>query len=246
LPCTYPPPILSTIDPSDYLPVDPTPDGIGTDPDNLAGPIGAGTYVFINIGVTVEDSPDSNYDLVFYEYNYNGVAILLDWIIIGLTDDSDPSDGIQNYYEVFNWGMGGPDTNTNIGDIAGAETDNQEISTNELYDPDGGSSYNQTGILIDVDNATSNPPPNTYNVVIISPIGNGDPAQVDAIATVEVPINPPPPAPVQGMSVEEGNSPPEPEPIDSPAPSDAEAPAPEPEGESPPPTSESEVPLPTP
>ncbi len=203
LPCVYPPPpITSTVDPL-YTPAPVPPElGVGTPPDNTdpyddsnIGAISDGTYIVINLGVVVETTPDSNYDLAFYEYN-NGDAVYLDWIIIGITNDSDATDGIQ-YYEVFNWGNNGtpaPDTNSNVGDVAqttGTEDDNQPIDLTELHDPDGAGSAPQTGFLIDVDNATSNPPADTYNyVVIISPNGggSGQAAQVDSVQATEVPI----------------------------------------------------------
>jgi hypothetical protein len=206
LPCQFPPPpVVSTI-PSGYTQAPrPADIGVGTLPDNTdrknptnVGSILDGTYVIINLNVTVSSTPDNNYDLAFYEWN-NGGSVNLDWIIIGISIYSDGHD----YYEVFNWGNGTPDTNSNIGDVAqatGTENDNQRINPSELYDPD----YDpappvtdgpapQTGILIDVDNATSAPPVDTtYNyVVIISPNGGAVPseeAQVDAIQAVEVPI----------------------------------------------------------
>ncbi len=217
-PTAAPTGIISTV-PATYTQVDPPPSGIGvgTLPNNVDhGLIFDGTYIVVRLGVIVEATPDENYDLAFYEF-YNGGSVYLDWIIIGITDDSDYSDGLD-YYEVFNWGNGTPDANSNVGDIAGAEDDNQRIlvagnteippSENELYDPDyvsGPPEENgplpQTGILIDVDNAPSSPPPGTYDVLIISPRdddvggagGSGEPTTIDAIQTVEVLIPPPPP-----------------------------------------------------
>lgn len=215
-PTAAPTGIISTV-PATYTQVDPPPSGIGvgTLPNNVDhGLIFDGTYIVVRLGVIVEATPDENYDLAFYEFN-NGGVVYLDWIIIGISNDSSGA----GYYEVFNWGNGTPDANSNIGDIAGTEDDNQAIpvagntetppSENELYDPDyvsGPPETNgplpQTGILIDVDNAPSSPPPDTYNyVVIISPRdddvggagGSGEPTTIDAIQTVEVPIPPPPP-----------------------------------------------------
>ena len=209
LPCEFP--IVSTVDPS-YTPIaSPPPNiGVGTDPDEQIGLIPDGYYVVLGgLNIIVGLTPDNNYDLVYYERDA-GTTVNLDWIIIGITNDADATDGIQ-YYEVFNWGNGIPDTNSNVGDLAqaaGTETDNLAIPISEntevpvlppedeLYDPDyvsGPTETNgpapQTGILIDVDNATSAPPANTYNyVVIISPPGLGGAVQVDAIQAVEVPI----------------------------------------------------------
>ncbi len=212
LPCDYS--VVSTVDPVYGTPIAPVPTqiGVGTLPDNTdpsnetnIGVINTGSYVVINLKIVVGSVSDGNYDLVYYEHN-NYSFVYLDWIIIGISNYADGS----HYYEVFNWGNGTPDTNTNVGDVAqssGTELDNQAIpvsgntelppSQTELYDPDyspGAPGTNgplpQTGILIDVDSATSVPPPNTYNyVVIIAPQGDLDGAvQVDAIQTVEIPI----------------------------------------------------------
>ena len=217
LPCDYG--VISTVDPGYGTPVTPIPSQIGvgelpdnTDPTSIAniGEINTGTYIVINLSVVVGNTPDSNYDLAYYEYNNNGF-VNIDWIIIGISNYADGS----QYYEIFNWGNGSPDNNSNVGDVAqtsGTELDNQTIpvsgntevpqSQTELYDPDyspGTPDTNgplpQTGILIDVDSATSAPPPNTYNyVVIIAPMGDSDGgAQLDAIQTVEVPIPTPTP-----------------------------------------------------
>ncbi|MFN8399684.1 MAG: hypothetical protein U0X74_06705 [Anaerolineales bacterium] len=217
LPCDYG--VISTVDPGYGTPVTPIPSQIGvgelpdnTDPTSIAniGEINTGTYIVINLSVVVGNTPDSNYDLAYYEYNNNGF-VNIDWIIIGISNYADGS----QYYEIFNWGNGSPDNNSNVGDVAqtsGTELDNQTIpvsgntevpqSQTELYDPDyspGTPDTNgplpQTGILIDVDSATSAPPPNTYNyVVIIAPMGDSDGgAQIDAVQTVEVPIPTPTP-----------------------------------------------------
>ncbi|MBL8062418.1 MAG: hypothetical protein JNK32_05325 [Anaerolineales bacterium] len=183
--------VTSTPDPS-YTLVTPAPAdlGVGTPPDGNIGNITNGQYVVIGLSIVVGPTPDNNYDLVLYEYD-NGGQIALDWIIIGISIYSDG----REYYEVFNWGNGTPDTNSNVGDVAGAETDNQSVPLTELHDPDDAGPAPQTGILIDVDNATSAPPAGTYDyIVVISPLGgSGDPAQVDSIEVTEVPIPTPPP-----------------------------------------------------
>lgn len=147
------------------------------------------TYVVINFSVVVENTPDANYDLVLYEYNNFG-WVYLDWMIIGISKDPD---GLT-YYEVFNWYDGSPDTNTNVGDVAGSEIDEQQTNLNQFYDPDNpaGSTENQTGILIDVDTAVSKPPADVYDyIVVISPDGGGS-MEVDSIDVTEVPISPTP------------------------------------------------------
>lgn len=215
-------PGLTPATPPPQLDVNAPPDN--TDPygDTNIGAIQDGTYIVISLQITVDPTPDGNYDLVFYEWNNDG-AVYLDWIIIGISNYSDGS----QYYEVFNWGDGTPDMNSNVGDIATAAgdeyddhtipvSDNNEVPVqppeDQLHDPDhdpgtppGVPETNGplpgTGILIDVDTADSEPPPATYNfVVIISPPdsgqlppdGGGGDAQVDAIQATEVPIPPTP------------------------------------------------------
>jgi len=149
-------------------------------------------------------TPDNNYDLVFYENQEAAGFIRLDRIIIGISKFADG----QIYYEVFNWGNGIPDTNTNVDTNilppdnsttncdTDPECDNRIIPTSELYDPDDGPAP-PTGILIDVDTAPSSPPPGNYNyIVIISPVDTGpekDPSQIDAIVVTEVEIPTPTP-----------------------------------------------------
>jgi hypothetical protein len=115
----------------------------------------------------------------------------MDSVIISISmDDID-------YYVVFNWGNGTPDNNSNVGDVVtntGTENDNQHIDGSELYDPDGGGSAPDTGILIDVDNAPSNPPPGDYWYVAIEapspppppPVVPTDGADVDSIEIVDI------------------------------------------------------------
>lgn len=193
-------PIVSTLNPVDQVTPAPTQIGVGTPPNNTGpgandiGNIADGSYVVISLSVTVNATPDNYYDLAFYEYNYNNLGFIsLDNIIIGISHFSDGS----QYYEVFNWGNGTPDANSNVGEIAQTtgESDNQNINTSDLYDPDGAGPAQQTGILIDVDTATSNPPADTYEfIVLISPSGgSGESAQVDAVQAVEVPIPTPTP-----------------------------------------------------
>lgn len=196
LPCVYPPTPPATVPPGYTENTPPGQIEVGSPPNGSIGSIVDGTYIIINLSLVVSSTPDNNYDLVFYEYN-NGGSVYLDWIVIGITNDADDTDGIS-YYEVFNWGNVTPDTNSNVGDVAqttGTEDDNQQVNLTELHDADGGGSAPQTGILIDVDNATSAPPPATYNyVVVISPSGgSGESAQIDSIQATEVSIPPPPP-----------------------------------------------------
>ncbi|MBE7433276.1 MAG: hypothetical protein HS100_05125 [Anaerolineales bacterium] len=216
LPCTYdpPPPVCpgahnpdgpepcdyGDITTTTYTPIAPAPTqiNVGAPPDNTniyndanTANINEGFYVVLGLNVTVEATPDGNYDLAVYEFlNIN--VIYLDWFVVGITND----DTGATYYEVFNWGNGIPDDNSNVGDIAvttGGEADNEIVDPSQLYDSDGAGPAPGTGILIDVDDGTSGrPPPGTYGfVVIINPTGGADAVQVDAVQTVEVPISAP-------------------------------------------------------
>jgi len=139
--------------------------------------------------IEVKGNLETNYyDFVYYESEYiNSGNVHLDYVIVGISLYADA----HEFYEVFNWGNNIPDTNTNVGVIAstvGAEIDNQIISLTDLY----GIPPLQTGILVDVDNASSAPPVGSYQyIVIISPFGgDNDVAQVDSIEITEVPRPP--------------------------------------------------------
>ena len=101
----------------------------------------------------------------------------------------------HEYYVVFNWGSdnNAPETHTNVDynnlppdntNCAEPECDNRNIPTSDLY--------NNTGILIDVDNAPSAPPAQTYNYIVIIAPTNVSPDQidVDAITVTEIPPTP--------------------------------------------------------
>lgn len=242
---TPPPGTPSTPDPN--IGVGELPDNVGPGDDNI-GVVLENTYIIIQLSIEV-GVPDGNYDLVFYEYN-NGGTVYLDQIIIGITND--PTGG--SFFQVFYWGDGDPDDNSNVGDVAGLENDNQPINVSELYDPDGAGPLPQTGVLIDVDTALSLPPIGLYQYIVIIAPPASDEAQIDAIATVEVPISSPL-APITSNEVSEESSEdietnpqPTPEPTDSPSPeppppteSTPEEPTPEPET---PPTEEPSTPEP--
>ncbi|MCC7116936.1 MAG: hypothetical protein IT310_00305 [Anaerolineales bacterium] len=145
-----------------------------------SGNISSGTYYVatLPVPIIVNGPTDTNYDLVYYELQFGFGQIAMDSIILSISSDG------STYYEVFNWGDGTPDTNSNVGDVAGAENDNQVIPTSELY----GTPPNQTGILIDVDNAPSAPPPGSYSYLAIqAPTPDGDGGlDVDAVDVVDV------------------------------------------------------------
>jgi hypothetical protein len=154
-------------------------------PDANIGGVANGFYFIINLGLTpiiVNGPSDTNYDFVYYEFA-NPVNISMDSVIISISSDG------TTYYQVFNWGNGIPDDNSNVGPIAsstGTENDNQTIQATDLH----GSPPNQTGILVDVDNAPSNPPPGSYSYLAIQapaapPNDGSDGADIDSIEVAE-------------------------------------------------------------
>lgn len=176
----------------------PVPPEVGDTPDDASGEIPPGNYIIVDVSsnpVVVSSTPDGFYDFVLYEY-YNSApewdAVLLDFMIVGIISDTDLSDEFV-YYQVLNWGDNIRDINTNVdtnilpmhpldtGCIANLECDNRRILPANLYP------YPGTGIQIDVDTASSEPPPGVYNyIIIISPLGgDNDAPQIDAITVVE-------------------------------------------------------------
>ena len=175
VPTGYP----STMDPglTGPLPID------ITGPDGNVDPIPQGSYAVVDLGanpVMVYGSLDANlYEIVFYEIEgANPGYIYLDNIIIGITND--PLG--QTFYKVFDWGDGITDFNTNVS--GWPEVDNQEIPMASLY--------NGTGILIDADNAASEPPPilggYRYLVIIapVKPPPNPNPGETIDVDAIEI------------------------------------------------------------
>jgi len=157
-------------------------------PDGVIGNIPDGYYVVLTLPspIVVNGPSDNNYDFVYYERPITaGGGIMMDSVILSISVDN------STYYVVFNWGNGTPDTNSNVGDVAqsaGTENDNQSIDSSELY----GTAPRDTGILVDVDNAPSNPPPGDYSYLAIqAPAAPAGPDAdtnlgVDAIDVTEV------------------------------------------------------------
>jgi hypothetical protein len=178
LPCIYPTP--ST--PEGSSASVPGNTNVGA-PNGTVGNVADGTYVVINLGgspIVVTNPSETNYDFVYYELP-SGSGIQMDSVILSISTDD------VVYYVVFNWGNGTPDANSNVGDVAGSENDNQPINSSELH----GTSPQDTGIAVDVDNAPSNPPPGNYQYLAIqapaAPPGDGnDGADVDSIEVTEV------------------------------------------------------------
>jgi hypothetical protein len=141
-------------------------------PDGNPADIDEGGYLTFTLPAGSGIRDGAGYDFVFYEYPA-APGILLDWVVVEISED-----GIT-WYEVFNWGSGGLDTNTNIeppyGSDGDGELDNEPIPSGDLW--------SGTGIAIDIDTPTWDPPPGSqYRYVRFScPSGGGDGAQVDAI-----------------------------------------------------------------
>jgi hypothetical protein len=179
LPCTYDPVSSLLVGAPTSVPAD---TNIGA-PDGAIGGVPDGYYIILSLSATpivVNGPSDTNYDFVYYE-RPAGVGIEMDSVIISISTDN------ATYYVVFNWGDGTPDNNSNVGDVAGAENDNQPIDSSQLY----GTPPQDTGILVDVDNAPSHPPVGTYEYLAIqaplAPVGDGnDGADVDSIQVTEV------------------------------------------------------------
>jgi hypothetical protein len=166
LPCIYPSPtalVGTEVTPPPQIEVGP--------PNGSIGNITAGQYIVITLTSTpivVNGPSDTNYDFVYYEQGQacgmpacpSGTGIQMDSVIISISMDD------VIYYVVFNWGDGTPDNNSNVGDVTtntGTENDNQNIDSSELH----GTVPQDTGVLVDVDNATSNPPPGDYWYVAV-------------------------------------------------------------------------------
>lgn len=203
--------IPSTLDPA-LTEISPTPAGLNEGPpdgstaDGSDFPDGSFTIVDISANpIVVGPTPDGNYDLVYYEdENPNGSnEIAMDQVIVGITNYDLWYNNNNTYYEVFNWGNGVADDNSNVSTtdlgLPTAENDNQVISTNDLYlDPSAPPPppNAQTGILIDVDGAPSNPPPGTYDIVVIiappasAPNNDGDGGQVDSVDVTDESLPP--------------------------------------------------------
>jgi hypothetical protein len=196
LPCVFPVAISSTLVGSPTA----VPTGI-TDPPNgnVAGTnvanIPDGYYVIITLStpIVVVGISDTGYDLAYYERQLDNIAmppnggVQMDNVILSISTAVNGT-----YYQIFNWGDGTADTNSNLGDVVittGTENDNQPIDASEFY----GTYPQDTGVLIDVDNAPSHPPPGNYAYLAIqAPVAppSNDGADVDAVEVVDIPFTP--------------------------------------------------------
>ena len=143
-------------------------------PNGIIGTIPCGQNITLNISANpiVVTGAEPAFDLVFYELENPANQVNLDWVIIEASIN-----GTDTWVQIFNWGNGILDSNTNIGQLghgSSGEPDNYPLLFADLY---GG---NSPGIAIDLDALA---PPGIYQWVrISSPLGGGnDGAEVDAI-----------------------------------------------------------------
>jgi hypothetical protein len=155
--------------------------GIGTSPDGVTYFLASGASVTLAFNTPLVVNGHPSWDMVFYELP-NGSGIAMDWIIVQVGDGT-------NWYTVFNWGNGIPDTNSNlnINSIGGAEDDNRDFSTPpasyDLYPFDTAPGAANTGIVMDLDGVVPN---GTYPYVrFFDPIGDLDGGtEIDAVSTL--------------------------------------------------------------
>ncbi|NJN94685.1 MAG: hypothetical protein HC875_11625 [Anaerolineales bacterium] len=157
-------------------------------PGNFAA-IACGAGMIIDLGTTpliVDDGDAGAYDLVYYELQGDMPRVPPYYIFMDVVRIEVSQTSAGPWFEVFEWGDGTDDTNTNIG-IAypdtGSASDNTVINGTDLVGP--GDPLN-TGIQIDVDSVPGGGPPNgSYQYIrILSPVGGGDGndrLEVDAI-----------------------------------------------------------------
>lgn len=133
---------------------------IGT-PDGTYATLSPGMEMIYSLAnpIVVDGSPDV--DLVYYERELAPGAgvVWFDLVVIRIGQTV-----TGNWFVVFDWGDGQPDTNTNVGNfgVDGTEEPNAVIATGDLY---GAPPY-QTGVTIDVDG--SGAPPGTYELLSVS------------------------------------------------------------------------------
>ena len=153
--------------------------GIGSAPDGITYllPTGSSVTLAFNTPLIVNGHP--SWDLIFYELPI-GTGIGMDWITVQVGDGT-------NWYTVFYWGDGIPDTNSNlnINVIGGTEDDNRDFSTQPasdvLYPFNTTPGASNTGIAMDLDGVVPN---GTYPYIrFIAPAGDLDGGtEIDAVS----------------------------------------------------------------
>ncbi len=166
---------------------------IGT-PDGAFYSIPSGQGLVFDLGtkpVVVKETPDADPELVYYEREWSGGRVLLDWVIVEIATSQ-----TGQWFVVFNWGDQVPDANTNVATHgADGEDDNESIPMTDLY----GTPPLNTGISIDAESVV--PTPGIYSWLrILSPYGGGDAAEVDAVEILPTKTPTPTPTPTSAAT----------------------------------------------
>ncbi len=136
-------------------------------------------YVISLGGNTIVTHP--GYDLVYYEY-FNGIEVVMNSIIVEVGTSA-----FGPWHQVFYWGDGILDANTNIGAAgygSSGEPDTQSIPS--THPPLYGYAPLITGVAIDVDAVA---PAGTYSWVRLTvPTTNCSDSEVDALQPLHMPV----------------------------------------------------------
>lgn len=180
---------------------------------NTYATVPIGHSVVIDLGtatanqVQVTDPSSKNYNLAVFvpvagvappPSGVTGPYVGLDPMKVGVSQQANGNPS----YQVFNWGDGIPDSNSNvdttklgppavpspISPVPQTENTDQKIPTAALYQDPSAPSSPQTGILINANDPPAGPPPpgNYQYVVITSPGSSTDGADVSAVEVVNV------------------------------------------------------------
>lgn len=148
---------------------------IGTYPDGPHNILISGSSLTLAFNTPLVVNGHPSWDLVFYELRI-GSGIGMDWTLIQIGDGT-------NWYNVFYWGDGIPDTNSNlnINVIGGTEDDNRDLTAPPLYTYTGSAGVFNTGIVMELDGVVPN---GTYPYIrFIAPPGDLDNGtEIDAVA----------------------------------------------------------------
>jgi len=131
---------------------------------NVTGP-SSGTWFQYTLTIPLTIDGNSDYDMVFYEYEIPGQnRIDMDQVEISISNNG------TTWYTIYFWGDNIVDTNASPPG-RNAEPDNYPISTSLLY----GTSPAKSGILINADGGKDLPPNGTYQYLrVTAPSGDAD------------------------------------------------------------------------
>ena len=145
---------------------------IGLPDSSYYSPGNPGEIIF-TISPAIQADGTNLPDLVYYERLATSDRVEFDWVIVQISSDG------STWHEVFNWGDGNADinTNVNINNVLGAEDDNRVflLADNILY--------NDMGVTIDIDAISGISTGLEYSWIrVIGPDSpGGDSAEVNAI-----------------------------------------------------------------